>query len=201
MGQSGLAALDVNSLGGGLTGPTGNKLVASGTSQVYTAALSTGTLGTQIVTFSLNAGDDHTLPGASAATNLSATASLTVLGHTAPSLSITSGGTQTVIVGATGITAALRLSNGTAAQNGLAALDVNSLGAGLTGGTGGKLVTSGLSQSYTATLGTGTLGTQSQVFSLNAGDDHTLLGASAATNLSATAWRSPCLVILPRACS
>ena len=42
-----------------------------------------------------------------------------------------------------------------------------------------SLVASGSSQSYTATLNTSTLGTQTQTFSLNVGDDQTLSGASA----------------------
>ena len=159
--------------------------MASGSTQSYTAALSTGTLGTQVETFSLNAGDDHTLTGASSPTNLSTSVALTVLGHAAPSLSVGSGNNQTVIVGATGIS--LNLSNGTSGQTRLASLDVNSLGTGVSGATGGALVASGSSQSYTATLSAGTFGPQTQTFSLNVGDDHTLPGASAPTNLSTTA--------------
>ena len=186
-GQSGLASYDVNLLGGGLTGAMGNKLVASGSSQPYTATLTTTTLGTQVETFALNGGDDHTLPGASWPANLSTSATLTVLGHAAPTLSISTGNNQTVIVGATGITAGLNLSNGTLNQSGLASMDVNSLGTLVTGSTGGKLVSSGLTQSYTASLATGTLGTQNEVYSLNVGDDHTLAGASAPLNVSTTA--------------
>jgi uncharacterized protein YjbI with pentapeptide repeats len=110
---------------------------------------------------------------------------INVLGHAAPSLSVASGNNQTVIVGAAGITAGLTLSNGQAGQAGLAALDVNSLGAQVTGPTGSKLVASGSSQSYTATLSTGTVGTQVQNFSVTAGDDHTLVGVSPATSVSA----------------
>jgi autotransporter-associated beta strand protein len=183
-GQSGLASLDVNSLGAGVSGPTGGALVPSGSSQSYTAALDTSTVGTQTQTFSLNVGDDHTLPGASAPMNLSLTATLTVLGHAAPSLSVSTGNNQTVIVGATGINAGLNLSNGTSGQAGLASMDVNSLGTGVSGSIGGALVASGSSQSYMAALNTSTLGTQTQTFSLNVGDDHTLSGASAPTNVS-----------------
>ena len=187
LNQSGLASLDVNSLGVLVTGSTGGKLIASGSAQPYTATLSTGTLGTQVETFSLNVGDDHTLPGASAATNISTSATLTILGHTAPALSVSTGNNQTVIVGATGVTAGLSLTNGTLNQSGLASLDVNSLGALITGSTGGKLVASGSTQPYTASLSTGTVGTQVETFSLNVGDDHTLPGASAATNVSTSA--------------
>ena len=186
-GQSGLASLEVNSLGLGVSGATGGTLVASGSAQSYTAVLSTGTLGTQIQTFSLNAGDDHTLPGASAPMNLSTTATLTVLGHAAPSLSVVSGNNQTVIVGATGISAGLNLTNSTSGQSGLASLDVNLLGTGVSGPTGGALIASGSWQSYMAAFNTGTLGMQTQTFSLNVGDDHTLPGASAPINISTTA--------------
>ena len=73
-----------------------------------------------------------------------------------------SGNNQTVIIGATGINAGLNLFNGTSGQSGLASLDVNSLGTGVSGPTGGELVASGSSQSYTATLNTGTLGRRSR---------------------------------------
>ena len=184
-GQSGLASLDVNSLGAGVNGLTGGALVASGASQSYTAALDTTTLGAQVQNFSLNVGDDQTLPGASPAANVSTGVSLTVLGHAAPSLSVANGNSQTVIVGAPGISAGLSLSNGTQGQSGLASLDVNSLGASVAGSTGGALVASGASQSYTAALNTSTLGAQVQNFSLNVGDDQTLPGASPAADISA----------------
>ena len=183
--QTGLASLDVNSLGSGVAGSTGGSVVAAGSSQSYTATVNATTLGTQSVSFSLNVGDDHTLSGASAPIDLSTTATLTVLGHAVPSLSVSTGNNQTVIVGATGIS--LNLSNGTSGQSGLASLDINSLGTGVSGPTGGALVASGSSQSYTATLSTGTFGPQTQTFSMNVGDDHTLPGASAATDISTTA--------------
>ena len=88
------------------------------------------------------------------------------------------------MLGTTGLTAELTLANGTAGQSGLASLDVNSLGADLIGPTGGSLVASGLVQSYTASLTAGTTGTQTEMFSLNAGDDHTLSGASPPVDLS-----------------
>ena len=163
------------------------RLGCLGSTQAYMASLSTSTLGPQIQTFLLNVGDDQTLAGASPPANISTTATLTVLGHAGPSLSVVGGNNQTVIVGATGINAGLNLSNGTAGQAGLAALDVNSPRGGVSGLTGGALVPSGSAQSYTASLNTGTLGPQTQTFSLNVGDDHTLPGASAPANLSTTA--------------
>jgi uncharacterized repeat protein (TIGR03803 family) len=187
LSQTGLASLDVNSLGTLVTGTTGGKLVASGTTRSYTVSLTAGTIGSLNEAFSLNVGDDHTLSGASAPFNITTTAALTVLGHATPVLVTSSGNNQSLIIGATTATVGLTLYDGATGQSGLAALDVNSLGAGVSGGTGAKLVASGSAGSYTATLGAGSLGTQTQVFSLNAGDDHTLLGAAAATNLSASA--------------
>ena len=58
---------------------------------------------------------------------------------------------------------------------------------GVSGPTGGALVASGSSQSYIAAFNTGTLGMQTQTFSLNVGDDHTLAGASAPSSISTTA--------------
>ena len=186
-GQTGLASLDVNPLGSGVNGPTGGALVPSGSAQAYAAALNTGVPGVQIQSFSLNVGDDQTLPGAPAPGNVSTSATLTVLGHAAPSLSVAGGNNQTVIVGASGINASLNLSNGTAGQAGLASLDVNSLGNEVSGPIGGELVASGSAQSYTAVLNTSTVGTQVETFALNAGDDHTLPGALPPTNLSTSA--------------
>jgi autotransporter-associated beta strand protein len=159
-------------------------LIASGSSQTYTATLSTGTLGTQTQTFSLNAGDDQTLSGASPPADISTGVTLTVLSHAAPSLTVSGGNNQRAMFGTTGINAGLSLSNGTSGQTGLASLDVNSLGTCVSGGTGGALVASGSTQSYMATLSTGTLGTQTQVFSLNVGDDQTLPGASPPADIS-----------------
>ena len=183
-GQAGLASLDVNSLGSGVIGPTGGELVASGSAQPYTAALDTSTLGTQAQAFSLNAGDDHTLPGAASPSDISAAVTLTVLGHAAPNLTVASGNNQRVMLRATGAAAGLTLSNGSAGQTGLASLDVNSLGGGVSGPTGGELVASGSAESYTVALNTAIPGPQIQNFTLNAGDDHTLPGASPPTDIS-----------------
>jgi fibronectin-binding autotransporter adhesin len=185
LNQSGLAALDVDSLGVGVSGPIGGKLVASGSTQSYTASLSAASLGTRSETFSITVADDHTLPGASGATNASGSVTLTVLGHAAPALALQSGGGQTVITGATGITASLSLSNGTPGQSGLAALDIYSLGSGVSGPAGGMLLASGSTQAYTASLSTSALGSQSQVFSITAGDNPALPGAGTAAIVSA----------------
>jgi fibronectin-binding autotransporter adhesin len=123
--------------------------------------------------------------GATPSLTASQSASVTILGHSLPAWKVASGNNQMVIIGASGVTAGITLSDGTANQTGLAALDVNALGGGVSGPMGGKIVASGSSQFYTATLSTGTFGTQIGTFSLNTGDDHTLPGAAAAANVSA----------------
>ena len=102
-------------------------------------------------------GTNSTLGGAAINSGATQTVTLNVLGHANPVLSIAGGNSQTVIVGATDHTAGLSLSNGTAAQTGLASLDVNSLGSGVSGSTGGKLVASGSAQSHTAAMNTSVL--------------------------------------------
>ncbi len=154
--------------------------LAPGTSQSCTLTATSTSLGD--TTIYVDAYDPYATNGSQYAMP-----TLTVLGHTAPIVSVANGNNQTVIVGATGITAGLSLSNGTLNQGGLASLDVNSLGTGVHGSTGGALVASGSSQPYTATLSTTTLGSQTQTFSMNVGDDATLSGASAPMNLSTTA--------------
>ena len=82
------------------------------------------------------------------------TGNVTILGHAAPNLTVTSGNNQRVMLGVVGVTAALSLSNGTAGQAGLASLDVDSLGSGVSGPAGAALVPSGSTQAYTASLNT-----------------------------------------------
>jgi hypothetical protein len=175
VGVSGVGSVSTLSQSGLGLSPTNS---ASGTC-TFTSSVP----GTATITPSVGSVTNNMIGGSASGGSLT-TATLTVLGHSAPSLSVGTGNTQTVIVGATGITAGLSLSNGTLNQSGLASLDVNSLGTGVSGSTGYKLVASGSMQSYTAALNTGTLGTQVETFSLNAGDDHTLSGASSATNTS-----------------
>ena len=181
--------LDYSGLSLGLSGvgrlagpsPSGSGVCLAGSAAV-TCTFTSDTPGT--ATFTPSAGPvTNDMIGGAASGGTVATATLTVLGHAAPSLSVSAGSNQTVIVGASGITAGLSLSNGTLNQPGLASLDVNSLGDGVSGPTGGRLVASGSVQSYAAQLDTGTLGAHEQAFSLNAGDDHTLPGSSAATDV------------------
>ncbi len=116
-----------------------------------------------------------------------ASATLTVVAHALPSLTAANPSQPIVIVGAQGVTANLTLSNGSAGQASLAALDVTATGPGVSGPVGGQIVASGLQQSYTGTLNTSTLGPQSQTFKITAGDDHTLPGAAPAVDLTASA--------------
>ncbi len=107
--------------------------------------------GTATLTPVVGSASNDTIGGAASGA-APATVTVTVLGHSAPNLSVTSGNDQTVFVGATGISAGLNLSNGSLNQGGLALLDVNSLGAGVSGPTGFQLIASGATQSYTAAL-------------------------------------------------
>ena len=122
--------MDVNSLGTGVSGPTGGALVASGSSQSYTGLLNTSTLGTQTQTFSLNAGDDQTLPGASAPINLSTSATLTVLDHAAGSVKVTGGNGFLVHAGTTGLSATVSLSNAAGARSDLEVDSAPTIGSG-----------------------------------------------------------------------
>ena len=160
---------------GTMTSGTGS--LAPSASQSCTVAATSTNLGNNNI--SLTASDPN-----SSNLSLTATATLTVLGHAAPSLAVSAGNNLPVIAGAT---VGLSLSNGPQGQTGLASLDVNSLGPNVTGSTGGALVASGSSQSYAGKVNSGAFGPQTQTFSLNAGDDHTLPGASAATDISTTA--------------
>ena len=75
----------------------------------------------QTQSFSLNAGDVQALPGHNSLGTLSQTFTLSVLGHSSPTLSIVSGNNQTVIAGAS-VSASLTLSN---SGTNLSPLDVN----------------------------------------------------------------------------
>jgi len=178
-GETGLSPLDVSNLSSGLSGATGSGVIASGASGTYTASLDTSTVGqNQSQTFSLDAGDQQSLPGANPLTTQSADVTINVLDHADPDLNVTSGDNQTVIVGATGITAQLNLSNGNPGDTDLAPLDVSNLSSGLSGTTGSGVIASGASGIYMATLNTSAVGqSQVQTFSLQTGDQQSLPGA------------------------
>ena len=112
LGQSGLASLDVNSLGTGVSGPTGGKLdrlrfqpILQRRPEYQHARPSDPD------SFASNAGDDHTLPGASPPTNLSTSATLTVLDHAVGSATVTSGNGFLVHAGTTVLSATVSLGN------------------------------------------------------------------------------------------
>ena len=175
------APLDVNSLMG-LTGSSGTAMVASGGTAAYVAALNTGSVGlAQTDTVSLNAGDQQALPGHASLGTLSQNVILNVLDHSNPALNIVGGNNQTVIVGATSISASLNLSN---AGSNRAPLDVNSL-VGLTGSSGTAVVASGGTAGYVAAMNTGSVGlAQTDTVSLNAGDQQALPGHASLGTLS-----------------
>jgi autotransporter-associated beta strand protein len=186
----GYAKLDVNSLSTGVSGPTGGELLSSGSTLAYTAALNTGTVGVQNQVFSLNVGDDHTLPGALAPTNTSTSVTLTVLDHALGSATVTTGNGFLVRAGATGLTATISVSDAAGGRSGLQIGAAPSIGGGTlsSGPTVPYLVSPGSAQTYTATFSAGnTAGPFSDTVTFgSAGDDQTLPGASALGTLSAS---------------
>ena len=128
-------------------------------------------------------GTNAVLAGTALNSGAAGTVVVNVLGHSNPALSITGGNNQTVILGATNVSASLSLTD---SGTNLSPLDVNTL-SGLGGSSGTAVVASGGSTSYTATLSTTCIGpAQTQSFSLKAGDEQALPGASALNTLSQT---------------
>ena len=80
-----------------MSGPVGGQVVGAGLQQSYTGTLNTSTLGPQTQTFKITAGDDHTLSGASAPSDLSASASITVMDHANASFSATAAQTTATL--------------------------------------------------------------------------------------------------------
>ena len=153
----------------------GNFTIANGFNSSSLAAGSyTGTItvtGTSsaLVTAALNSGSTQTV-------------TVNVLGHANPVFAVATGNNQSVFIGAGGVAANLSLTD---SGTNLSPLDVNTLGSGLSGGTGTAVVLSGSSGTYTATLATGTAGlSQTQSFSLKVGDEQSLPGASSLASLS-----------------
>ena len=179
-----ISGLDVNTLSN-LSGTTGANVVAAGGSASYNATgFDTTTVGAnKTLAVSLKAGDQQSLSGASALTTQSQNITYNVLDHSNAALSVASGNNQRVIVG-NSATATLNLSN---EGSNRAALDVNTLSAGLSGTIGGAVIASGGSANYTATLSTGSTGLGlTQSFSLKAGDPQNLSGANALAQQSAS---------------
>jgi hypothetical protein len=154
--------------------------VAAGSSQLATVAATSNVIGSHTIGFTA-----VDLSGSSGSQSASAT--LTVVDHVQPALSASAPSQSVVIIGAQGVTASLTLSNGSAGQGNLAALDVTAVGPGVSGPVGGKVVASGSLQSYTATLNTSVLGPQNQTFKITAGDDQSLPGAAPVSDLTSSA--------------
>ena len=177
-----VSPLDVSGLAG-LSGGTGSAMVPAGGSATYSGVLNAGSIGpSQTQSLSLNAGDQQLLPGHNGLSTLSQTFTLNVLNHSCPQLCILSGNNQTVITGGT-VAAVLGLSDPGA---NVSPLDVGGL-AGLSGGTGSAMVPAGCSATYSGVLNIGSIGpSQTQSFSLQAGDQQSLPGASGLGALSQT---------------
>ncbi|MGO9109422.1 MAG: beta strand repeat-containing protein, partial [Thermoguttaceae bacterium] len=166
--QSGNAAI------GSVTPSSGS--LAPTTSQPCTVTATSTNLGVNTISFTASDPNASNSPQTT-------TATLTVLGHSNPALSVTGGNNQSVIVGATNISASLSLTD---SGTNLSPLDVNTL-SGLSGSSGTAVVASGGSTSYTAALNTASIGQAgTQSFSLKAGDEQALPGASALSSLSQT---------------
>ena len=110
--QSGSATLGTVTFGSGSLAPSA--------SQSCTVSATSTNLGLNTISFTANDPNASNSPQTISAT-------LTVLGHSAPGLVASSSNDQMVIVGAAGVTVGLTLSNGTQGQTGLASLDVDSL--------------------------------------------------------------------------
>ena len=119
-------------------------------------------------------GSSSLLGGPAVNSGASQPVTVNVLGHSNPLLTVAGGNNQSVFVGTGGVTAVLSLTDSGA---NLSPLDVNTLSSGLSGTTGTAVIASGGSGAYTAALATGTVGlSQSQTFSLKAGDEQALPG-------------------------
>jgi fibronectin-binding autotransporter adhesin len=170
---------------------TGDGTNVTGTSTMVVAPQTTGTASPDLAFSSTTIGVQTgtvtvTDPNA---TNSPQTGTVTVnvLDHADPILTVSGGNSQSVIVGATGVTATLNLANGSTGEANLSPMDVGNLSTGLSGTTGSGVIGSGASADYTASLNTGTVGAgQSQVFSLEAGDQQSLPGANSLSTYSAT---------------
>jgi hypothetical protein len=180
-GDTTLAPLDVVQVSGTLSGAYGSQVVGSGTQTNYTTALNTTAVGVFNPVYSVSAGDKQTIDGHSGLSQYDANVAVTVLGHSAPAFSLTSGGGQTVIVGASGITANLVLANGGSGVTTLSPLDVRNLSSNLSGTAGSGVVASGSTGTYTAHLTTGAVGPQNLPFGLDTGDQQSLAGADGLT--------------------
>ena len=154
----------------------------------YTAALSTSTIGTQVETFSMNVGDDQTLPGASVPVNLSTSATLTVLDHAAGIVTVTSGNGFLVHAGSNLLLATINLSNAAGTRSDLEVGSAPSITSGTLGNGPATpyYVPAGTAQAYTAAFNApATPGkfTDTVTFA-SAGENQSLPGADPLSSLS-----------------
>ena len=133
-------------------------------------------------------GDDHTLPGASAPTDLSTSATLTVLDHAAGSATVTSGNGFLVHAGTTVVSATVSLSNAAGTRSDLEVDSAPSISSGTlsSGPATPYYVTAGSAQAYTATFNApSTPGVFSDTVTFaSAGDNQSLPGANSLGSLS-----------------
>jgi fibronectin-binding autotransporter adhesin len=170
---------------------TGDGVNVTGTGTVVVAPQATGTAAPDLAftgtTIGVQTGTVTVTDPLATNTPQTGTVTVTVLDHAAPTLVVSGGNNQSVIVGATDIEATLHLTNGSAGDANRSPMDVDILSSGLSGTTGSGVIGSGTSANYAASLNTGTVGaSQNQIFSLEAGDQQSLPGANALGTYSAT---------------
>jgi uncharacterized protein YhjY with autotransporter beta-barrel domain len=179
------APLDVNALVN-LIGASGSGAVASGTSNTYTSTpINTTIAGIgQVLAISLQTGDEQSVVGANPLSTLSQNVTYNVYNHATPTLAIGAGNNQSVFINGAVSGATVSLGN---TGNVPAPLDVTTPN-NLTGTIGANAVASGGSGTYTATgFNTSAVGLgQTLAVSLKAGDDQSIVGASALGTLGQT---------------
>jgi hypothetical protein len=156
--------------------------VATKTSTTGTGSFTSNTPGLYTIQPTVTTATNSTL-GTNA--NLTSTGSVTVnvLAHSAPVLTMGSGGGQTIITGGSFAPISYTLSN---PGSDVSALQVGSL-SNLAGATGTGVVAAASTGTYTATAPSNTtVATGNQVVSLQAGDDQSLSGADPLQSLSGT---------------
>ena len=190
---SNLSGLDVNTLSN-LSGATGANVVANNATGSYTATgFDTVTVGlNKTLATSLKAGDQQGLSGASALATLSQNVTYNVLGHSAASASVIAGDNFTAIVGATGLSGTIGVTNTAAGP--ATTLRVNAtptIASGSLSDPGTVLLAPNTSQNYSFAFNAGgSAGAFSNLVTFTAGDDQSIPGhgalASVTTSISGT---------------
>jgi autotransporter-associated beta strand protein len=172
----------LSATGGAISGAASSGTLAAGFSGTNLATFTSATPGTYVVTpLTLSVtGANSTSPSLTS----TGTDSVTVLGHASPSLAVTSGNGFVVHYGASNLSATVVLSDGSGTisnleVNATPTIDSGSLSAGP---TSPYLISTGSSQSYTATF-TPTAGSYSNTVTFSQiGDNQAYSGASALTS-------------------